>query len=205
MGFIGMHFADRISGEPVDDIDWLVEDPSANPTDACFVYLELDPLTYSAWVDTQLQMYGNSEPEAVWNKRRLRWFFSPNVDAVEAWGIITEDLAEDLGTICDGFTVERDHNFRSRGRYTDDALAAIDRVQRALENLPPLEGGGFIEAGDWMQGERPDGMTAGSADEDLEALAADLERQAAADGWMVVGMLEHLKDLRDRMRQEEEA
>lgn len=198
-------FSDRIAISPVDDIDWLVLDPSANPADACHIYLELDPATAEAWVDTQLQMYGNSEPEAVWNKRRLRWFFSPSVDAVEAWGIITTDLAEDLGAICDGFTVEWDHNFRRRGQYTDDALAAIERVQRALENLTPIEDGGFIEAGDWMQGERPDGVNASATDQDLEAIAAELERQAAADGWLVSGMVDHLKDLRDRMRQEEEA
>lgn len=195
-----LQFNDRIAGDPVDDIDWIMVDPSANPTDACRIYLELDCANGSVEVDCESASL-NATPEAVWNQRRIRWYLMTNVDAVDAWADITGGrIAEALAGICDGYTEERDDRLNRVGRYTLEAQDLMDRITRWLFDLRLIDEGGLIDAGDWFEQGAPDGLTAATTDDELPAMAETLERHARLNGWIVVGLEERLRWLRDGLR-----
>lgn len=148
-------------------------------------------------------------PAGVWHGLTLRWQL-PALTA-DAANALMSDLADAAGRVCDGFERAWDgHNFV--GRYDEDARAAQDEIERAIERREPWSPHEVIEmwdAADWLgalgslaqQGAEL-GITADTTDDELDAVAARVEGEAAEDGHRVRDVEEHLRDIVRQLRDE---
>lgn len=195
-------FIDELASRPDSYVAWIEIDPSANPLAAMDLFVAFDPSDRTCSLVQRHQSERNSSPAAVWHKRVLWWAMDTNVNAYYAYPLII-GLADDLAAIADGYERVWDGN-NHVGSYTAAADAAISRVSSVIDNLPLLDDGGLIDADDWLQDTSAAelGVTAETTDDQLDAIADDLEASARADNWVVASMYRALDYMRDRARQD---
>jgi len=174
----------------------LVEhDPSSQAFRAMSPYLELDledektPLYLGT-------VYGiDGAPESVWHGRRRRYWLPNNVNAEELTTDINAGVFNELfQRILDGSEVVWDGD-NYVGRLNEDARKAEEELEEELEGYED-ESIGLYEAGDWLQDSSTEslGVTASSTDEELAKIAQELEEEARAEGAVVVGIEEYLRE-----------
>ena len=196
-----------ITIEPVEGEDDLYDfDPYRGSSTGAWLWLDCASRTLSCRCASRDR---TGMPAGVWHGLALRWQL-PALTA-DAANALMEDVADAAARVCEGFERAWDgHNFV--GRYNDDARDAQDEISRAIERREPWDPRDVIDpwdAADWLralgglarQGAEL-GITADTTDDELDAIAARVEEEAAADGQRVRGVREHLQCIARQLRDE---
>lgn len=200
----------RILIEPVDDpLAWCVPDPSAGSPTPMRAVVYFDPQRFAAgdypalWVSLWHQFEtGIPAPEYLgwW----IAWTLSPRIDAQRLTQRLNAGEADPyLAQIAGGFSRVWDgHNWR--GRLTGEAASAVEGLRQWLDACAMLdELAGLYDAADWFPPGEPLPVTASTTDDELAAIAGEIEAEArAVSGAVLVGTAAYLREARDRLRQE---
>jgi len=169
-------------------------------------YVELDPeagTLDAAWNP----VIGTAVPMDVWHHRRIR--SSVRNDISEAALL---ELLEAIRPLAERIEAGYDRHWDGHnhvGRYDEDAEAAIDEIRELCEAIDDDDCDLVWDAGEWLSSCSPAdlGVTADTTDEQLAAIAADLEDDAEINFGRRV-RLENteiaLRDKRDEARDEAE-
>lgn len=148
-------------------------------------YVELDPEDGVLCADYSSEI-GYAIPEREYHHRLLRWGVCANLTAEEVNDLLARIVPLAVDIIA-GYSREWDGN-DTVGCYTDEADAARERVNLLCQEQE-TQSGGVIDLSDWCQGNAhwaaPD-LTATTTDEELEAMAEEIERDARLDGQVTV-------------------
>lgn len=176
----------------------------------CFIALNLE--TGDFWADYDPEI-GNGIPESVFHHRTLRWPV-PCLTAKAALQLL-RDLAPAAERVLAGADIEWNGS-NHVGELTLPAQQAAGEIAERGERLladavADSDVIGECEAADWFSYAGRDeiakefGITAASADEDLDAATARADREAleiSTPGPLVMyGTLEYFRDLRDYLRE----
>lgn len=142
----------------------------------CYVSLDLEDGELTADWNGEI---GNSVPESVWNGRKLRWGI-PCLTSTAANKLLDE-LAPIAQRILDGATIEWDGN-NNVGQLTEAAQVAAEELAEAC--AAACEDGRYAriaeyEAADWYSEGEPPAVTAAMTDDELDALAEQLQADDA--------------------------
>lgn len=177
--------------------------PGQTAPQPCFVELDCDKRTLTAESNPEI---GNAVPVHVWHHRILRWTIPCLTD--DAVNALLDELADDAGIVCDGYTCEWDGSDHV-GRYTDDAEAAMERIREACaRDWSEADQVRVWTADEWYQSEGFEaqiaslGITAETTDEQIAEIAEREEEAASAEGHTVEGIEKHMEWLRDKCRAE---
>lgn len=196
----------EITIEPVEGDDLYDHDPYRGSSTGAWLWLDCASRTLSCRCASRDR---TGMPAGVWHGLTLRWQL-PALTA-DAANALMEDLADAAARVCDGFERAWDgHNFV--GRFDEEAREAQDEISRAIERREPWDPRDVIEpwdAADWLgalgnlarQGEEL-GITADTTNDELDAIAARVEEDAAADGQRVRDVIEHLRRIARQLRDE---
>jgi hypothetical protein len=136
----------------------------------------------------------------VWHNRVLSYTldFRPDETETETF-LISPDGQELLARICDGHEADWDGN-NHVGSLNLDAHKAVDALIDALADLNCREWA-LWSVEDWLQDPADINLTADWSDADIERVAAELETEALADGYVLHGdMVEYITQARDEAR-----
>jgi hypothetical protein len=91
-----------------------------------------------------------------------------------------DDVQALIARVFEGSDVERDNSYNWVGSLTADAESALDELSSILSNVDTVD---CWLAGDWLAqtSDKELGITADTTDEEIEAIAADLEIAAKSD------------------------
>jgi len=152
----------------------------------------------------------------IWHNRIIQLVLT---DVDQVYGTITPDaepleafLKGDegqalLGRIVDGYDTEWDgHNLK--GHLDADAQAALEKLEAAIDKLPTTTYI-LVNAGDWLHETASTYVKGDTADEELEAIAADCQNEDGTidyDGMKVIldeSVLDYLKTYREEHKEDE--
>ena len=174
--------------------DFCEADPSAGTLKPMEVYLHIDLNTHKTYIDTYYHIDG--VPVEIWHGVVRRYRIQSDVDAVELTADINNGKFDEvLSRIVDGSDVVWDGD-NWVGRLTDDGHDAEHDLEKILLEYSGDGMIGLWEAGDWLQDSSTEslGVTASSTDEELAKIAQELEEEARAEGAVVVGIEEYLRE-----------
>jgi hypothetical protein len=178
----------------------------------CFISLDLRDGELTADWNGEI---GNSVPESVWHGQVLRWGI-PCLTSKAANLFLTE-IAPIAQRILDGAEIVwDDHN--NVGRLDEQAQTASEEIAAMCEDLAGVDGGGYariveFDAADWYSEGEPPAVRAAMTDDELEALAEQLQADDAGTGTdqnftdnpgdyvILAGLDEYLERLRENARE----
>lgn len=170
-------------------------DPSSQSLRPQTPYIELDLTSPDKPLDIDTYCQIDGTPISVWHGVVRRYCLSPYTNAEDLTTDINAGVFDELfQRIVDGSEVEWDGD-NHVGRLNEDAREAEEELEKLLEDY--ADGSiGLWEAGDWLQHNADEdlGVTASSTDEELAKKAKELEDDARAEGAVVVGIEEHLRE-----------
>lgn len=143
----------------------------------------------------------------VWHGRTRTVELSPSVSgaALADW-LDNESTVALLARVVAGLTVDWDGN-NEVGRLTDDAVAALDELEREAQDIDQIE---VWQPGDWLNGVVSGGSVGDvdltdKTDSELAAIAEEWTQEAKNDGIQFDGLLlEVLKSIRQNGLDERE-
>ena len=205
---------DAVTYMPADRRDWLGRQAGSNPTRSIDAQIVVDPEARTVCADYDVCLHGT--PADIWHGRRLVIAVNPKGGVPDAAATMTwleREHATTIAAICDGYTCEWDgHNHI--GRLDEDATAALERLQDALDHAPTLpDDAGVGDVGDWCGcsedllewcAEIGHPITADTDEAGLVAATKAVEAAAIADLRLMFGVYDALRDLRDDMARERE-
>lgn len=170
-----------------------------------YLFLDLDD-PGELWVSLRYQSDGI--PERVWNGVVRQYQLPENVDAIALTAAIDDgELDELLDRIVDGAETYWDGS-NWKGRLNEDAAAAEAELRDRLYSdcAYTIPGGGLYEADVWFVDNEPIDLdiTADTTDEALAAFAKEQDECALDEGARVIGIEDHFRRLRDRLREDRE-
>lgn len=194
--------------QETDPTAWLEADPSSHPLQAREIELHFDPEDGSLWIETIYQSEV-ARPAEIWYGRVLCWEIPITTNAVTLSTALNAGEFDDLlSLIVAGYSVRWNGNSHV-GELTETAEDASSEMQERLDGYSETlgTGAGFWDASDWFdplgydpaQWER-EGLTATTTDAELEAIAERFEAEAKAEGGVLGGTENHLREVRDELR-----
>ena len=206
---------ERIEYSDADRLEYLSAKPGSDPTEASEAEVIIDPEARTVYAGTDTTAHGT--PMDIWHGRRLVLAVGRDCDAIcdaaATLAMLRDDHSEDVSAVVDGYTCEWDgHNHI--GRLDEDATAALERLQDALDHAPTLpDDAGVGDVGDWCGcsedllewcAEIGHPITADTDEAGLVAATKAVEAAAIADLRLMFGVYDALRDLRDDMARERE-
>jgi hypothetical protein len=151
-------------------------------------YIELDIQTGNLTAEVN-GVVGGAVPFPVWHGI-VRRYRIPALSADNA-NVLLEDVAPLAQRVLDGATIEWDGN-NHVGRLTEDAQDAEIDIEMLIDRIEPEAHLQVWDVADWLgqNGDRELGISVASTPEELAALAAEIESDAAADGIVLNGDIE---------------
>lgn len=128
----------------------------------------------------------------------------PDRDTIKT---MLETIAPLLERVHAGHTIEREYG-QTSGVLSEDAREAVDHIQYEIEATDWWTTELVTDGYDWLEGCGPEDLpvTASSTDEELKALAKDLtERAYAETDYLLYNLYDALADIRERLKDEEDA
>lgn len=160
-------------------------------------YVEIDP--FEKLVSTVISAeIGNAVPTGVRNGR-VYWLDVPS----EAHGraldtLLRSDFVQALiKRICDGYS-DRWDGSNVIGSLDDDATNAMEALEGLLHDVETVP---VWTAEEWLADPPGTELPATMSDSDVRAYATDIAAVAEADGNLVTGLEDYLRQCRDRGRQ----
>ena len=168
-----------------------------NPQDA---YVELDCgkcVLLASW-NAEIS---NAIPMDVWHGHSIRFTVSHDLTTTEINDLLDE-ISHLARHVIAGYTSEWDGS-NHKAHYTDDAETVLDEIHE-LCSTAATASYGVVFAGDWLGDFGPSdyGITAKTTDEELEAIAAQIEAEGLTDSMTIDGVMELATDWRDDLRTE---
>lgn len=167
----------------------------------CFIALDLE--SGRMWADYNPEI-GDAVPVSVWHGRTRR-FTIPCMSAADA-NTLMDDIASDAQAVLDGADIEWDGD-NHVGVLDADATAAAERIENDLGEYPTEfvvydaeEYFAEAEAANGVPTAEEHEITGDTTDERLREIADQEVSDAAGIDWVLVGVFDHLRDLRDRIR-----
>jgi len=165
--------------------------------------VELDPQRRLVTVDQEYDS-GSTSMER-WHGHVITWRVDghPQEEDMRQW---LEDHMPQFAVICDSHSVEWNGN-NHVGRMTDEASEAEAAIDRELaQGWPPFDpeqGWSLWDARDWLQDMPAEWSPVGRSDEQLEALAAEIEDNARGDRIILYDTLTVLTEIRDETQDDD--
>ena len=158
-------------------------------------YIELDIRNGSLIADWNPEV-GNGAPADVWYGLRRQYRISSDLTTDEINSLLTE-LTPMAQRLVDEIEIQSD-GLQDRPVLSDKAESAEEDMTNACR-FASTKSSGVYDAGDWFEGNAPEGITAKTTDEQLLAMAKEHRADAFFEGVTVNGIDEYLEELRNEL------